>query len=82
VPSDFKSVPLLDQKFMFGILVDCTGDMAESKVEGLSQTEMFEDTEEVVFFDEAPFSCTEIGIQGGRLFGKLVLMLRVVDAYR
>jgi hypothetical protein len=44
--------------------------------------EVFEDSDKVVLFNKAPFSCAEIGIQGGRLFGKLVLMLRVVDAYR
>jgi hypothetical protein len=67
---------------VFGVSVNCTGDVAESEVEGLPQSEMFKDSEEVVLFNEAPFSCAEIGIQGGRLFGKLVLVLRVADVYR
>jgi hypothetical protein len=67
---------------VFGVSVDCTGDVAESEVEGLSQSKMFEYSEEVFFLDKAPFSRAKIGIQGDRLFGKLVLMLRVVDAYR
>jgi hypothetical protein len=68
VPSDFEGVPLLDQEFVFGVSVHCTSNVAESEVEGLSQSEMFEDSEEVVLFNEAPFSRAEIGIQGGRLF--------------
>jgi hypothetical protein len=39
---------------------------------------MFKDAKEVVLFNEAPFSCTEVGIQCGHLFGKLVLVLHVV----
>ena len=52
--------------------------MAESEGVNLSKLEGMEYPYEVFFLGFATFAGGEIGVQGGRCFGKRVLMLRVV----
>ena len=63
---------------MFDIPDRTTGNVAESKMVGLSKSEGLEYTKEVFLFGLATFACGKIGVQGVRCFGKRVLMLRVV----
>ena len=63
---------------MFDVPCYTTRDVAESKVVGLSKSEGVEYPQEVLLFSLATFTRGEIGVQGVRVFGKQVLMLRVV----
>ena len=64
---------------MFDVSGHATRDMAETKVVGLSKSEGVEYSYEVFLFGLATFTSGEIGVQDvRRVFGKRVLMLRVV----
>ena len=54
---------------MFNI-PDCTaGNVAESKMVDLSESEGLEYSQEIFLFGLATFTCGEIGVQGVRCFG-------------
>ena len=63
---------------MFDVSCQTTRDVAESEVIGLSESEVVEYSYKVFLFDFATFTGREVGVQGVRVFGKRVLMLRVV----
>ena len=63
---------------MFDVLCQTTRDVAELEVIDLSKLEVMEYSYEVFLFGFATFTGGEVGIQGVRVFGKRVLMLRVV----
>ena len=63
---------------MFDILVNAARDVAKSEMDGLSESETFEYSEEIFFLSLATVVGQEIRIQGDRCFGKQVLMLCVV----
>ena len=63
---------------MFDVPDHTTGNVAKSEVIDLSESEGLEYPQKVFLFGFATFSCSKIGVQGVRCFGKRVLMLRVV----
>ena len=63
---------------MFDISCQATRNVAESEVIDLSKLEFMEYPYEVFLFGFATFTGGEIGVQGVRVFGKRVLMLRIV----
>ena len=63
---------------MFDVSCQATRDVAESKMIDLSELEVMEYSYKVFLFGFATFTSGEIGVQGVRVFGKRVLMLRVV----
>ena len=77
-PHYFKGVPLSYEEFVFNIPDYTAGNVAESKMVDLSKSEALEYPQEVFFFSFATVSCSEVGVQDVRCFGKRVLMLRVV----
>ena len=77
-PRYFEGVPLGYKEFVFDVSCQTTRNMAESEMIDLSQLEVMEYSYEVLLFGFATFTGGEIGVQCVRVFGKRVLMLRVV----
>ena len=63
---------------MFNVSSQATRNMAESEVIDLSKLKVMEYSYKVFLFGFATSTGGEIGVQGVRVFGKRVLMLRVV----
>ena len=63
---------------MFNVSDYATRNVAESEVINLSELKVVEYSYEVFFFGLATFAGGEVGVQGDRVFGKRVLMLRIV----
>ena len=62
MPSNFKGIPLLDQKLVFDVLLYIAGDMTEAEVHCLSESQLFKYSKEVLFLSQAAFTSAEIGI--------------------
>ena len=77
-PRYLEGVPLGYQQFVFDVSCYTARNMAESEVIDLSKSEVVEYSYEVFLLSFATFTGAEIGVQGVRVFGKRVLMLRVV----
>ena len=63
---------------MFDVSCQATRNVAESEMIDLSELEIVEYSYEVFLLGFATFTGGEIGVQVVRVFGKRVLMLRVV----
>ena len=77
-PRYFEGIPLSYKKLVFDVSCQTTRNVAKSEVIDLSELEVMEYSYEVFLFGLATFTSGEIGVQGVRVFGKRVLMLRVV----
>jgi hypothetical protein len=77
-PRYFEGVPLGYQKFVFDISYHTARNVAESEMIDLSKLEVVEYPYEVFLFGFTAFTGGEVGVQCVRVFGKRVLMLRVV----
>ena len=65
MPSNFKGIPLLDQKLIFDVLLYIAGDMTEAEVHYLLKSQLFKYPKEVLFLSQAAFTSAEIEIQFG-----------------